>query len=878
MSTKANSTICASCGHAYAVEALFCPACGTARSRHTGGDPLMGAVLGERFLILERIGHGASGTIYRGEHITLRRKVAVKVLHDELSRDELAIERFRREATMVSEIDNEHIVEIYDFGRTADGRLYLAMELLDGETLQEVLKREKRLPVDRTVDVLMQLCEALMEAHAMGYVHRDLRPRNIYLASRRGRTGFVKLLDFGLAKLVEKEGEAESTSLGMTFGEPKYMSPEQARGEALDRRADIYSLGCIAYEMLTGQPPFVGAKVFDILTRHVDSMPPELCRKRSDIPEWLDAAVMRMLAKRPADRYITVYQLVEALRHGMETGRILARAGEPVGVAGSIAALPPAGGSRAQDIEDDAATQQVSRPPAMSTGPAAVTPPPSKPAAARVAEDLRSTRLGFHLDAGGDAKTSAVQPQGKAPAAASEPPADKGRRQRRATEPSASAAHARRSADTGAKEAQSPPSRPGQAGLADTMNTPGNETAVSTPDTPAPANELDEPGGAGTTGGKAGKSVDRGLRRASDATSNAPASAAGSASLSASRSASGKRRAVGGEAEDSQAGLSAAWFADGDEAELDEKDKERLEKARYSISPGDTSLIDAEIYYSRRPMGKIAAIIGGLVLLVVVVALAWPSGHDKAKAKKPQEPARSTAASTMAALELADAAPALADAPVAAPDAGPIAASKAIEPAAAVAAEPIAPATKPAAEAAARPASSQTPGKATRTPRPDKPPAPVDELRDPFGEPDPDKTTPASPASPASEDASKADFFAKVGQQALQSGDLGSAASNFKKALELDARNADAIMGQGDIALRAGSYAAAVSHLKKAARLRPRSSLVHTLLGDAYLGSGNDKSAEASFKQALKLDPDNARARAGYNEAAGRIAPPADDE
>ncbi len=335
---------CQHCGLEFAASALFCPACGTARSRDEGGDPLLGTVLGERFLLVERLGHGASGTIYRAEHTTLRRRVAVKVLHHELSRDDLAMERFRREATTVSDIDNEHIVQIHDFGRAADGRLYLAMELLEGETLDQVLHRDKRLAIADTVDVIIQLGEALMEAHAMGYIHRDLRPRNIYLAMRRGRANFVKLLDFGLAKLVEKEGEAESTSLGMTFGDPKYMSPEQARGDNVDRRADIYSLGCIAYEMLVGQPPFVGGKVFDILTRHVDTVPVAPIERREDVPPWLNATVMRMLAKSPGERFITVYRLIEAMREGQQTGAVMADE-----VARRRESIPPPSVSRAME-------------------------------------------------------------------------------------------------------------------------------------------------------------------------------------------------------------------------------------------------------------------------------------------------------------------------------------------------------------------------------------------------------------------------------------------------------------------------------------------------------------------------------------------------
>jgi serine/threonine protein kinase len=315
---------CAGCQHSYAENALFCPNCGTPKAREPiTGDGLVGKVLGERFQVLELIGQGGSGTIYRAEHVTLRRKVAIKVLHNELSRDDLAVERFRREATVVAEIDNEHIVEIHDFGRTPDGRLYLAMELLEGETLDGVLAREKQLSVERAADILIQVGEALMEAHAIGYVHRDLRPRNIYLAVRRGKANYVKLLDFGLSKLVETDAQAASTSLGMTFGDPRYMSPEQARGDRIDRRADIYQLGCIAYEMLTGTPPFTGNRVFDILSKQVTEIPQPLPTRRPGVPLWMEASVAKMLAKDPDNRFATTTRMVDALRLGLETGQVM---------------------------------------------------------------------------------------------------------------------------------------------------------------------------------------------------------------------------------------------------------------------------------------------------------------------------------------------------------------------------------------------------------------------------------------------------------------------------------------------------------------------------------------------------------------------------
>src|SRR5262249_56658483 len=198
------------------------------------------------------------------------------------------------------------------------------------------IDRHVQLPRPQVRDGRTQIGEALVEAHAMGYIHRDLRPGTVFLAHRHGRDGFVKILDFGLAKLVEKDGEAPSTNLGMTFGDPCYMSPEQARGEPIDRRADIYALGVMAYEMLIGAPPFVGKRVFDVLTQHLETQPVPPSKKRPEIPLWLDAVILRCLAKRPDDRFITVYRLVEAIRARDATRHIMTDQ-----AARSMPSLPP---------------------------------------------------------------------------------------------------------------------------------------------------------------------------------------------------------------------------------------------------------------------------------------------------------------------------------------------------------------------------------------------------------------------------------------------------------------------------------------------------------------------------------------------------------
>src|SRR6185312_417928 len=178
---------CTQCGAATPDDARFCPRCGAPVIAPSTSDSMIGKVILDRYKLIEKIGQGGSGAIYRGEHTTLKKKVAVKLLHSQLSSDDTALERFRREATTVASIENEHILQVLDYGRSDDGRLFFAMEFLEGETLSKVIERERQLPVERSIDILAQICEALIEAHELGYVHRDLRPRNVFLVSKRGR-------------------------------------------------------------------------------------------------------------------------------------------------------------------------------------------------------------------------------------------------------------------------------------------------------------------------------------------------------------------------------------------------------------------------------------------------------------------------------------------------------------------------------------------------------------------------------------------------------------------------------------------------------------------------------------------------------------------
>ena len=302
---------CPKCKQALPDDALFCPMDGTSLAS-AENDPLLGTVIADRYVLLERVGQGNSGTIYRGEHVVLRQKIAVKLLHHKLSKDEGAVDRFRQEAATLAQIDSDHIVRVSDFGVAEDERVFFAMEFLDGETLATAAGREGKLKEERALAILEQIGEALSEAHRLGYVHRDIRPRNIFLCERKGTSDFVKLLDFGLAKLMQVPKGAK-TALGTTLGDPRYMSPEQAHGDQLDQRSDIYSLAIIGYQMVTGSPPFVGAGTFDVLTKHLEAQPVPIAEKVSGISSRFANAIALALSKKATDRYPTVARFLDAL-------------------------------------------------------------------------------------------------------------------------------------------------------------------------------------------------------------------------------------------------------------------------------------------------------------------------------------------------------------------------------------------------------------------------------------------------------------------------------------------------------------------------------------------------------------------------------------
>ncbi len=289
-------------------------------------DPLVGQVIAGQFHIEKLLGAGGMGAVYLAEQTDMGRKVVIKVMHPELTAGSpQAVERFKREARAVAALNHPHIVQVYVFGQADDGRMYLAMEFIEGADLGHAIA-EHPLDQARALRILDQTASALIEAHSRGVVHRDLKPENIMLTHRHGNEDWVKVLDFGIAKVGTQEGAAALTQAGAIFGTPKYMAPEQVQGGEVDARTDLYALGVILHEMLTGDHPFRANSAIDYLVKHVNEaiVPPSQRSPGLGIVPRVEGVLMRLLAKDPADRFQSAAELQREVRAS------LAEIGDPL--------------------------------------------------------------------------------------------------------------------------------------------------------------------------------------------------------------------------------------------------------------------------------------------------------------------------------------------------------------------------------------------------------------------------------------------------------------------------------------------------------------------------------------------------------------------
>ncbi|MGH7619541.1 MAG: protein kinase domain-containing protein, partial [Gemmatimonadaceae bacterium] len=294
-------------------------------------DRLVGQIVADRYQILAVLGEGGMGRVYLAEHVRMGRKSAVKVMSPNMALSADAISRFNREASNASRINHPNVAQIYDFGETDDGMLYLAMEFVEGETLRSLIQRSGPLPIPRAAELTRQIADALGAAHHLGIVHRDLKPDNILLSQRHDGLDLVKVVDFGIAKTVQGSGGESSggqtvTTAGVSLGTPEYMSPEQLAGERLDARTDLYSLGLVLFNMLTANLPYPRVTSKETLVRRLTSKPQTLSQvvPNAEWPPAIQAALDRALAPEPGDRYASVTDFgrdVAAAVTTIDTGR-----------------------------------------------------------------------------------------------------------------------------------------------------------------------------------------------------------------------------------------------------------------------------------------------------------------------------------------------------------------------------------------------------------------------------------------------------------------------------------------------------------------------------------------------------------------------------
>ena len=308
--------------------AKFCPSCGAEQPRSDAqgaeDDPFIGQVIAKNFRIVKLLGVGGMGKVYKALQLSLDKYVVIKVLHDHFRNDPQLVQRFQREARAASRLNHPNSIQVIDFGQTDDGILFMAIEFLNGTDLFSILHREGPLNAIRIARIMVQVCSALSEAHDMNVIHRDLKPENIMVEDRRGRKDIVKVLDFGIAKIQDPDeapGQA-LTQAGMVCGTPEYMSPEQARGLELDLRSDLYALGVLVYQLVTGQLPFQADTPIGIVTKHILEEPPPPRAKYPllQIPAAMETIILKAMQKEPESRYQSAAEMGADFERIIESG------------------------------------------------------------------------------------------------------------------------------------------------------------------------------------------------------------------------------------------------------------------------------------------------------------------------------------------------------------------------------------------------------------------------------------------------------------------------------------------------------------------------------------------------------------------------------
>jgi len=352
--------ICPQCGTEYELDQRFCPKDGSTL-RTQGGETgdLVGSVIADRYHVLRKLGEGGMGTVYLAEHVKMGRKSAVKVMNPGMVNDADAISRFNREAANASKISHPNVAAVYDFGETTDGIIYLAMEFIEGPSLTKVIEEKGALSPARAADITRQAADALAVAHDMGIVHRDLKPDNIMLTKNRDGSDCVKVVDFGIAKAANSEAQ-KVTKTGLVVGTPEYMSPEQLAGDKLDGRSDTYSLGLVAFAMMTGKLPFPAETVQESMIARLTDRPKALADMKPDVP-WpaeVQAVMDKVLERDLNVRYQSanefgreLFKAVNSMRGSGATKAVTAVVAAPpapaaTGAAGAPAAPPPGGATR----------------------------------------------------------------------------------------------------------------------------------------------------------------------------------------------------------------------------------------------------------------------------------------------------------------------------------------------------------------------------------------------------------------------------------------------------------------------------------------------------------------------------------------------------